>query len=125
MESWTYIQEWNIELLSGVSSGKIAPDIDIVVANDPADNIRGRDAFGALSHQEHALLLDRLVHIVGVVAGVGNIVVCNHVDLVCGEKVVGQHPGRVTYDLVDIATVTNTFVALVLTHYRFALVGVR
>ena len=42
----------DIHLLGRVTSGKVTPDVEVVVLDDTSDDVGGGDAFGSLSGYE-------------------------------------------------------------------------
>lgn len=48
-----YVDEADVELLGRVASLQVASDVHVVVTDDARDDIRGRDALGALGGGEH------------------------------------------------------------------------
>ncbi len=88
-------QEGYVEVLPGVASREVPPHVDVVVAEDPGDDVGGGDALGALGGHEHAPLLERLVGVLPAAGGVGGVVVGDKVDLVLAQELVTVRPGGV------------------------------
>lgn len=73
--------------------------------------------FSPFSGNKAALLLNLLVQIFTIFSHVRCRVLCNEVDLVFLHELVGDLPGRTSNDLIDIATVSDGFVAFHVTQH--------
>ena len=118
------LDKGDIKLLAGVAALQISPHVSVIIPHDPRHQVRCGHALGPLRGNEHSPGLHRRVHIHRAACGVRLVVMRHKINLVLGHKLVVQGPGRVDDDLVDVATVAQRLVALVLVHDGLALLGV-
>lgn len=110
----------DVELLASGAALELTRDVLFVVSNNSAhksqserlchgdllvlsllrDDSSGADTLSALSDQEHALFLDRLVDVVTLIGAVRDIIVSDVVNLVLLEELDIDNPGAVFYNFI-------------------------
>ena len=99
--------------------------IHIVILNDPQDDVRGRDAFGALGWQEFPSFLDLCVDIFLTDTPVWKVVVCDIVDVVFVEEIKADDPGARADDFIDPFAMLQNVAPLFLIHDNLTLLSLR
>ena len=117
------------EFLSVVSALETSPDVQVVVFDDPQNDIRSRYAVGPLSLFEHALndhvtlsyqSLDLSVDVFSAVCRVGDGVVGDIVDVVFSKELYSDDPWAGHEHLVDPLAVLQYLGSFKFIHHDFA-----
>lgn len=83
-----YLEEPNSKLFGGDSTLEVAPKVFLIVLDNAGNQIRGRHAVCALCGIETAAILNKRVYIIVVHGLVGDIIVCNIINLgSCKERI--------------------------------------
>ena len=77
----SHLHKANVELLCGVAPGKIAPNVYVVVLDDPCNDVRCRYAFRSLGGHELTGFFQRLVYVLRTPRVVWKVIVCYEIDL--------------------------------------------
>ena len=146
--SQAHLDKANVQLLGGVASLEVTAEVSVIVPNDASNDVRSGHALCPLCRYKHAIFFEWLVDIVCVTSVVGDVVMCNKVNLqstnhrqtvnarlvtglglgvtypVLLHELHGNLPGGVGNDLINIAAVPNQLTALLCVHHRLTLASV-
>ena len=99
--------------------------VHIVILNDPQDDVRGRDAFSALSWHEFPSFLDLCVDIFLTDTPVRKVVMSDIVDFVFVEEIKADNPRARADDFVNPFAMSQNVAPLFLTHDNLTFLPLR
>ena len=113
------------DFLTFVSARHAPIHVQIVILNDPQDDIRGRDAFSALCWHKFPSFLDLCVDIFLTDTPVWKVVVCDIVDVVFVEEIKADDPGARADDFIDPFAMLQNVAPLFLIHDNLTFLSLR
>lgn len=77
----THVKKRNVQFLRTVASREISPHVDVVVLNNPGDDVGRRHSLSSLRCDKHSFFFQWGVNVIYIIAHVRNVIVGNEINL--------------------------------------------